>query len=121
MAPKVKTTNKSNLKVYKAKKGRLDQGLHRDNDKSQVTVADNQARYDMVPKRSFSENNHVNSGQLEKEFMEFMEEYTDPQGMKRKTRNYGRKLGNIVTPDRMSQLLEAETPIKMENYYNHYM
>lgn len=121
MAPKVKTTNKSNLKVYKAKKGRQDQGLHRDNDKSQVTVADNQARYDMVSRRSFSENNNVNSGQLEKEFMEFMEEYTDPQGMKRKTRNYGRKLGNIVTPHRMSQLLEAETPIKMENYYNHYM
>ena len=121
MAPKMKTTDKLNFKNYKAKKIRQDQGLQRKKDKSLVKAADNQPRYDMASRSSFSENNKGNSGQVEKEFMDFVEEYTDPQGMKRKTRNFGRKLGNIVTPLRMSQLLEAENPIKMENYYNHYM
>ena len=121
MAPKMKTTDKLNFKNYKAKKRRQNQGLQRKKDKSRVKAADNQPRYDMASGSSFSENDNGKSGQLEKEFMEFVEEYSDPQGMKRKTRNYGRKLGNIVTPLRMSQLLEAENPIKMENYYNHYM
>ena len=121
MAPKMKNTDKLNFKNYKAKKRRQDQGLQRNKDKSLVKAADNQPRYDMASRSSFSGNDKRNSGQLEKEFMDFVEEYIDPQGMKRKTRNYGRKLGNIVTPLRMSQLLEAENPIKMENYYNHYM
>ena len=68
-----------------------------------------------------TEYSETTESQLEKDFKEFIEDFTDSQGMKRKTHNYGRKLGNIVSPLRMSQLLEVENPIKMENFYNHYL
>ncbi len=65
--------------------------------------------------------NETMSNELERNFMELMEGYCDTQGMKKKNRNEGRKLGNIVSSHRMSQLLESENPIKMEAFYNHYL
>ncbi len=87
-------------------KGILDDGNEMSNSESSKTMCD--------------ETDIMNTA-LERNFSELMEGYCDTQGMKKKKRNEGRKLGNIVSSQRMSQLLESENPIKMEAFYNHYL
>ena len=49
-----------------------------------------------------------------------MDRYEDTPGRKIKYKIYGRKLGNVVSSERLHQLLNSKQPLKMENFYNYY-
>ena len=59
-------------------------------------------------------------GNMEKRFNEVIEEYLETPGVKQKQRHVGRKLGDIVKPIRLIELLRAREPLKMENCFNYY-
>jgi len=57
---------------------------------------------------------------LERQLSHMMEAYKGTPGWNPKRKNFGRKLGNVCSSNRLSQLLESKRPLRMENFYNYY-
>ena len=57
---------------------------------------------------------------FEQRMRDVVDVYKGTPGWKPRKRNFGRKLGNVVSSNRLSQLLESKQPLKMENFYNYY-
>ena len=55
--------------------------------------------------------NHVNR---------VIEEYLETPGFKHRQKHIGRKLGGVVSPVRLIELLKARDPLRMENCFNYY-